>query len=168
MTTLQNAPGFYNPKIQTVQGANSKTFRRVELDTTLTGPELFEFHAKNSPEHPVFVYDDDGQERVIRFPEVWRAIRKGATIVSRDYQRQADYYAKAQEGKSENDPPIMGILATAGGRPLLSCIAPTRSSRPCHRFHLVLHAQDGDYVPRPDRFPHFDAQLCDRGGASGV
>ncbi|KAI0673239.1 acetyl-CoA synthetase-like protein [Trametes maxima] len=114
MSTLQNAPGFYNPKVHTVQGANSKTFARVNLDTTLTIPELFEHHAKNSPEHPVFVYaDDDNQERVLRFPDVYRAIRRGATLSARHYARQADYYAKAQQGKDANEPPVIGILATA-------------------------------------------------------
>ncbi|KAI8996302.1 acetyl-CoA synthetase-like protein [Trametes punicea] len=114
MTTLQNAPGFYNPKVQTVQGANSKTFRPVPLDTSLTIPELFEYHAKHSAEHPVFVYvDDDKQEHVLRYPEVYRAIRKAATISAGHYERMADYYAQAQQGKGENDPPIIGILATA-------------------------------------------------------
>ncbi|KAI0350560.1 acetyl-CoA synthetase-like protein [Trametes cingulata] len=114
MSTLQNAPGFYNPKVQTVQGASSTTFARVGIDSTLTIPELFEHHAKNSPEHPVFVYaDDERREHVVRFPEVYRAIRKAATISAGHYERMADYYANAQQGKSENDPPIIGILATA-------------------------------------------------------
>nr|UXY92114.1 ATP/NADPH-dependent carboxylic acid reductase [Trametes cinnabarina] len=114
MTTLQNAPGFYNPKVHTIQGANSKTFSRVELNTTLTLPELFKHHAENSPEHPVFVYmDDDKKEHIIRFPEVYRGIRKAATIASRHYERMADYYTHSQQGKGKNDPPIIGILATA-------------------------------------------------------
>ncbi|KAJ3017077.1 hypothetical protein NUW54_g665 [Trametes sanguinea] len=122
MTTLQNAPGFYSPKVHTVQGANSKTFSRVGLDTTLTVPELFKYHAENSPEHPVFVYmDDEKNEHIVRFPEVYRGIRKAATIASRHYERMADYYAQAQQGKSENDPPIVGILATAGSPPA-SCL----------------------------------------------
>ncbi|OSD00720.1 acetyl-CoA synthetase-like protein [Trametes coccinea BRFM310] len=114
MTTLQNAPGFYSPKVHTVQGANSKTFSRVGLDTTLTLPELFKYHAENSAEHPVFVYmDEEKNEHIVRFPEVYRGIRKAATIASRHYERMADYYSQAQQGKSENDPPIIGILATA-------------------------------------------------------
>ncbi|KAI0743085.1 acetyl-CoA synthetase-like protein [Daedaleopsis nitida] len=112
--SLKHAPGFYNPAVQTVQGANSKTFKRPDLDTTLTIPELFAYHAIHSPEHPVFVYaDDDQQEHVIRFPEVYRAIRKAATISSAHYNRRADHYAKAQVGKSANDPPVIGILANA-------------------------------------------------------
>ncbi|KAI0712723.1 acetyl-CoA synthetase-like protein [Cerioporus squamosus] len=112
--SLKNAPGFYNPAVQTWQGANSKTFKRPDLDTNLTLPELFAYHAEHSPEHPVFVYaDDDQQEHVIKFPEVYRGIRKAATIASAHYNRLADYYTKAQVGKSPNDPPIIGILATA-------------------------------------------------------
>ncbi|KAI0772397.1 acetyl-CoA synthetase-like protein [Trametes elegans] len=113
-TTLENAPGFFSPKVQTVQAANSKTFTRVPIDSTLTLPELWEFHAKNSAEHPVFVYvDDNKEEHILRYPDVWRGIRKAGTIVAGHYQRQADYYAKAQEGKSELEPPVIGILATA-------------------------------------------------------
>lgn len=113
--SLKGALGFYNPAVQTVQGANSTTFTSPGVDTTLTIPELFEFHAKHSPQHPVFVYADDEQkEHVIRFPEVYRAIRKAATISSAHYNRLSDYYAEAQSGKSENEPPVIGILATAG------------------------------------------------------
>ena len=113
--SLKDAPGFYNPTVQAWQGANSKTFTPPGLDTNLTLPELFEFHAKHSSEHPVFVYaDDDQKEHVINFPEVYRAIRKSATLVTPHYTRLAARYSKSQEGKSENDPPIIGILANAG------------------------------------------------------
>ncbi|KAM5541012.1 hypothetical protein V8D89_005323 [Ganoderma adspersum] len=112
--SLKGALGFYNPAVQTVQGASSTTFTSPGVDTTLTIPELFEFHAKHSAQHPVFVYADDEQkEHVIRFPEVYRGIRKAATISCAHYNRLSDYYAEAQSGKSENEPPVIGILATA-------------------------------------------------------
>ncbi len=131
MSSLATAPNFYNPTVKTVQGANSKTFKRPDFDTKLTIPELFEHHAKNSPEHAVFAYiDDDGDEKVICFPEVYRAIQKSATIASAHYNRLSDYYAKAQEGKSEDDPPAVGILSTTGtrSRPV---------SRPCSAYSPV-------------------------------
>ena len=113
--SLENALSFYDPNVKTMQGASSTTFKNPGLDTTLTIPELFAFHAEHSPEHPVFVYaDDEGQEHTIRFPEVYRAIRKAATLASAHHARQADYYAKAQVGKSPHEPPVVGILATAG------------------------------------------------------
>ena len=113
--SLANAPNFYNPVVKTVQGANSTTFKRPDFNTKLTIPQLFEHHAKNSPDHAVFAYiDDDGQEKVIRFPEVYRAIRKSATLVTPHYTRLADRYAISQEGKSDDDPPVIGILANAG------------------------------------------------------
>ena len=97
----KNALSFYNPTVVTPQGANSKTFMNPGLDTTLTIPELFEFHAKNSSEHPVFVYADDyQQQRFLRYPEVFRGIRKAATLASAHYNRLAGYYAQAQAGKS--------------------------------------------------------------------
>ena len=134
--SLKGAPGFYNPAVQTVQGANSKTFTSPGIDTTLTIPELFEFHAKHSPQHPVFVYaDDDEKEHVIHFPEVYHAIRKAATISSAHYNRLSDYYEQAQVGKSEDEPPVIGILATAGThartRP-----SPHRLCAPYRRSHV--------------------------------
>ncbi|KAI0687627.1 acetyl-CoA synthetase-like protein, partial [Cerioporus squamosus] len=112
--SLQDAPGFYNPTVQAWQGENSKTFTPPGLDTNLTLPGLFEFHSKHSPEHPVFVYADDEQkERVICYPEVYRGIRKTATLMTPHYSRFADRYAKLQEGKSGEEPPVIGILANA-------------------------------------------------------
>ncbi|RPD77318.1 acetyl-CoA synthetase-like protein [Lentinus tigrinus ALCF2SS1-7] len=112
--SLKDAPCYYNPTVQAWQGANSKTFTPPGLDTNLTLPELFEFHAKHSPEHPVFVYADDEQkEHVIRFPEVYRGIRKAATLTTPHYSRLADRYSKMQQGKSDGDTPIIGILANA-------------------------------------------------------
>lgn len=186
--SLTGALRFYNPNVKTIQGANSKTFKNPGLDTTLTIPELFEFHAKNSPEHPVFVYtDDDLQQHTIRFPEVYRAIRKAATIASSHYDRQADYYAKAQVGKSPNEPPVVGILATAGTsaspptpgsfplllNPVANYMTVLRrartqpvSTRPrlgtCSRLDLILHAQGWTHVPRSHALPDLDTKQRDR------
>ena len=176
--SLKNAPGFYNPAVQTYQGANSKTFTPPGLDTNLTIPELFEFHAKHSPEHPVFIYaDDDQNEHVIRFPEVWRAIRKSATLSSAHYSRMAKYYAEAQVGKSEDDPPVIGILATAGMHLISIILWPsvrspvlTQTLPPlrCSRLDLVLHAQSRSHVSRPDALPGLDTQLRDCGRTLGL
>ena len=138
--SLANAPNFYNPAVKTVQGANSTTFKRPDFNTKLTIPQLFEHHAKNSPDHAVFAYiDDDGQEKVIRFPEVYRAIQKSATIASAHYNRLSDYYAKAQEGKSEDDPPVIGILSTTGTRPRLMF-------RPCGAYSPVFVLSIADSI----------------------
>ena len=130
--SLEKALGFYNPVVKTVQGANSKTFTNPGLNTTLTIPQLFEFHAKHSPEHAVFVYaDDDEQQRFIRYPEQYRAIRKAATIVSAHYNRIKGYYDSAQAGKSPNEPPVVGILATAGTSSFFQPELALGSSRVC-------------------------------------
>ncbi|KAI0633130.1 acetyl-CoA synthetase-like protein [Trametes polyzona] len=113
MVALEHAPSFYNPTVQTLQGANSKTFTPVGLDTTLTLPQLFEYHAKHSPKHPVYVYaDEQKSEHVLRFPDVYRGIRRAATISAGHYKRLSDYYAQVQKDKSANEPPVVGILAT--------------------------------------------------------
>ena len=51
---------------------------------------------------------------MLYYPEVYRGIQKAATIAHAHYARRAAQYAKEQEGKSENDPPIIGILSTTG------------------------------------------------------
>ncbi|KAI9058660.1 acetyl-CoA synthetase-like protein [Trametes sanguinea] len=113
MTTLENALRYYNPKLKTIQGANSKTFSRVPLDTPLTIPQLFEYHANHSPAHPVFVYaDEDDQEHALCFPQVYRAIQKAATISAGHFERMGQHYAKPQHNNDDN-PPVIGILATA-------------------------------------------------------
>ena len=115
--SLKNALSFYDPTVKTVQGANSTTFRNPGLNTNLTIPELFAFHAERSPEHPVFVYaDDEGKEQTICFPAVYRAIRKAATLASAHHARQAE------------QTPVVGILATAGTFPRSSSPACARAN----------------------------------------
>ncbi|EMD37732.1 hypothetical protein CERSUDRAFT_94732 [Gelatoporia subvermispora B] len=78
--------------LPTPQGSNSRTWTRPPLDDSLTFPELFEFHAKHSPEHPVRTYSDEKKNiHPICYPEAFRAIRKAAKIES----------------------PVLGILAAA-------------------------------------------------------
>ncbi|OBZ74288.1 L-aminoadipate-semialdehyde dehydrogenase large subunit [Grifola frondosa] len=94
-------------KFRTMQGASSATFRRPPLDSSLTVPELFAYHATNSPNHPVFVYaDDQKQMHKIYYPEVYKAIRKAAKITS-------NHYLPSSNSNGNNDPPTIGILAVA-------------------------------------------------------
>ncbi|KAF9025156.1 NRPS-like enzyme [Hymenopellis radicata] len=56
------------------QGLTSKTFRPPPLDGSLTLPSLPEFHAKNSPDHPVFRYESPNDGSVFVAIQVARQI----------------------------------------------------------------------------------------------
>ena len=115
--SLRGALGFYDARVRTPQGSTSKTFKAPAIDTTLTIPELFQYHAENSPEHPVFVYVDDGkQEHYICFPEVYHAIRKAATLSSSHLRALTDAFEAAYAEDADPDYPVVGILANTGTR----------------------------------------------------
>ncbi|TFY77866.1 hypothetical protein EWM64_g6143 [Hericium alpestre] len=97
--------------LRTRQGMNSSTWQAPPLDGSLTLPEIFEYHSRHSPEHPLFVYPNDLQEpQYILYPEVYRGMRKAAKLVSTHYQHVQQKY----DPDGGDDAPIVGILATAG------------------------------------------------------
>ena len=112
--SLKNALSFYDPTVKTVQGANSTTFKNPGLDTNLTIPELFKFHSENSSEHAVFVYADDNKElHHLRYPEVYRAIRKAGTF-SFPHVKSLVEAAEAKPSDKDCTLPVVGILAVSG------------------------------------------------------
>ena len=54
-----SSPSLKIPEVTSLQGVNSTTWTRPELLGPLTIPELYEFHAEKSPNHPVIVFDDE-------------------------------------------------------------------------------------------------------------
>ncbi|KAF9025149.1 acetyl-CoA synthetase-like protein [Hymenopellis radicata] len=67
----------------TPQGSTSKTFRAPPLDGTLALHALPEFHAKNSPDHPVFRYEDpsNGGIKTLHWSHISLAIRAAREIL---------------------------------------------------------------------------------------
>jgi len=111
------------PHIPTPQGHKSPTFKPPPLDGSYTLPELYGYHAENSPDHPVFVFPDGkGQTRTVCYPEAWRMICRTAMIVQGYYKRSEDKYA-AQEGlRPVAQAPTIGVLASAGLYSFLSTL----------------------------------------------
>lgn len=62
LSTTSPLPDFPILPIPTPHGQNTPTFHPPPLDGSLSIPEIFEFHAEHSPEHPVFIYDDGRKE----------------------------------------------------------------------------------------------------------
>lgn len=119
----------------TPQGYNSPTFHPPPVDGTLCLPELFEYHATHSREHPLFVYAD-GTSQVIdshndqvgtetkplKYPQAWRMIQRAARIVKGHYTRLEEMYTRQIREPGVNSvqqkvPPTIGILANAGEMP---------------------------------------------------
>ncbi|KAJ7608939.1 hypothetical protein DFH06DRAFT_1376853, partial [Mycena polygramma] len=67
----------------------ASTFHPAPLDLSLSVPELYEYHAEHSPNHPVFVYSDIGAESPtsISYSEAWKHIQSVARIVSAHVSR---------------------------------------------------------------------------------
>ncbi|KAJ7127122.1 acetyl-CoA synthetase-like protein [Mycena epipterygia] len=91
---------------------NSPTFRLPPLDGTLTVPELLDWNAEHSPEHPYFVYANNDNETVsVTHGQMWHAIRSAAATVRGHVQLLQSRY-DAQERPADRGPTI-GILASA-------------------------------------------------------
>ncbi|KAJ7276812.1 acetyl-CoA synthetase-like protein [Mycena rebaudengoi] len=80
----------------TPQGVNSLTFHAAPFDHNLSIPELYEYHALNSPNHPVFMYSDleTGTSKFITYSEAWQGIRQAADMVSQHISKPMQPEAK--------------------------------------------------------------------------
>ncbi len=95
--------------LTTPQGTKSETFQPAPFDHGLSVPGLYQYHAKNSPKHPVFTYSDpDTQARNdISYRKAWEIISTTATIVF-------DHCDKRPVTESTNTRPVIGVLALSG------------------------------------------------------
>ncbi|KAI8989661.1 acetyl-CoA synthetase-like protein [Trametes punicea] len=90
------------------QGVNSPTWTPPPFNGPLTVPELYAFHAQKSPEHPVWIFDDEhGEVQTLRFKDVFPSVRKAASIVSRHVSP-----TKTATAEGTKDP-VVGVLAVA-------------------------------------------------------
>ncbi|KZV70689.1 acetyl-CoA synthetase-like protein [Peniophora sp. CONT] len=89
----------------TLQGVNSPTFHAPPLDRGLSVPDLYEYNAKHSPNHPVFCYanPETGVVRDITYSEAWGYICTTAQIVRTRYADTKEHSAGAR--------PVIAILA---------------------------------------------------------
>ncbi|KIJ41469.1 hypothetical protein M422DRAFT_229549 [Sphaerobolus stellatus SS14] len=90
------------PPLPQTQCLSSKTFKRPPLDGSLTIPELYEWVAKNSPEHPLFVYPaESGEVKTIYWKDTIRAIHRCARMVKE----------KVSPIHAPGEAPVIAILA---------------------------------------------------------
>lgn len=94
----------------TPQGVDHPTFNPPPYNHGLSVPGLYEYQAKNSPDHPVFKYalhPSDKAAHHVTFSEAWDKIGAVAEVVAR---RVSKPYEKSSDAKR----PIVGILAISG------------------------------------------------------
>jgi acyl-CoA synthetase (AMP-forming)/AMP-acid ligase II len=62
----------------------ASTFHPAPVELELCVPELYEYHALNSPSHPIFTYSDtaSGTSTSISYFEAWKNIQGVASTVS--------------------------------------------------------------------------------------
>ncbi|OSC97571.1 acetyl-CoA synthetase-like protein [Trametes coccinea BRFM310] len=93
----------------TPQGVNSTTFKAPSLDHGLSLAGLYEYHAKNSPNHAAWAYAEPDTRvlRDITYAEAWDKIKRVATTVSRNMAslpaQQSQEFGKKR--------PVIGVLA---------------------------------------------------------
>ena len=133
------------PPIPRTQALSSKTFSPPPLDGSLTIPELYDWHYKHSPEHPLFVYlDDHGNLVTITWKEAAQATHRTASLI-----------CNIVAGEPPVDTPhrVFAIVASNGMLPPISII-PVLTA-PLDRLHQVLHPRCLDIPGWPCRVSHF-------------
>lgn len=96
------------PPLPRVHALSSTTFESPPIEnTSLTLPELFEWHLEHSPNHRLFVFlTSDGTIRTITWAQEVRAMYRGAGII---HSRLA-----VITSESSAEPPVVAIIAPSG------------------------------------------------------
>ncbi|KAK0492011.1 NRPS-like enzyme [Armillaria luteobubalina] len=89
---------------------SSSTFTRPPLDGSLTYPEIFDYNAQHSPDHPVFQFYDQDHIQKITWSEVTRAIHAAGRIVLENIP-------------TTDSTPVVGVLANTNGITFLTVVA---------------------------------------------
>lgn len=98
------------PSLPPTQAQSSPTFRLPPLDGSLTIFEIYDWHMRNTPNHPLFLYRDiDGLNKSILWPDAVKAIHRAAK-----HFRLALGYTVDSPPASGPETPIVAILAAAG------------------------------------------------------
>jgi hypothetical protein len=104
------------------------TFTQPALDGSLCISEIYEWHAKYSPNHPVFQYlDDDGTVATINFVDTVKAMHRGGWLLRT---------AVGQQTPAQERRPVIAMIALSGIC-LTDIIRPNRSFS--HRIQRPFH-----------------------------
>ncbi|KAJ7210990.1 hypothetical protein C8J57DRAFT_1400321 [Mycena rebaudengoi] len=96
----------------TLHGLSSSTFKPPPLDGSLLLPDVFDYHSRHSPNHPLFVYVGDvGVSTAITWSQAVDAFRRAAHV------------SQAQVEVDGPEAPVVAILAATNQITYLSAIA---------------------------------------------
>ena len=96
------------------QGLSSATFTQPPLDGSLSIPALYEWLANHSAHHPLFIFEGVlGSQRTILRNEAQQGIERAAKRI----RQEVGYNVNSH---SEEDPPVIAVLASAGTCPVLT------------------------------------------------
>ncbi|KAG7441935.1 acetyl-CoA synthetase-like protein [Guyanagaster necrorhizus] len=88
----------------------SSTFTRPPFDGSLTYPEIFDYNAQHSPDHPVFQFYDQDHIQQITWREVTKAIHAAGRVV-------LDHVVRT------DSVPVVGVLANADSITFLTVVS---------------------------------------------
>ncbi|TFK19455.1 acetyl-CoA synthetase-like protein [Coprinopsis marcescibilis] len=103
MSTISAEDRIPVERVPKTQALVSKTFTSPPLDGSLHPAELYKWNSDNNSDHPLFLFDDDGEVTTIRWPETVEAINCGVKRVRKIMNWSVGLYK----------PPIIGILAAS-------------------------------------------------------
>lgn len=111
MATCSSNPDDYIslpiPPVPKTQGLDSTTFKVPPLDGSLMLPEIYDWHLKNSPEHPLFEYADENGVTTLTWAQVVRGVHRAGAYVRLNV-------AKSSGAQPLDDKPVVSILAYTG------------------------------------------------------
>lgn len=97
----------YSPLPPRTQALTSETFNIPPLDGSLTVAQMLDWQAEHSPSHAMYEYvEDDGTVSKLKFPEVQRAVHRGAKLV-----KEVLSIGNVMQGKKRT---LVAIVANAG------------------------------------------------------
>ncbi|EIN05387.1 acetyl-CoA synthetase-like protein [Punctularia strigosozonata HHB-11173 SS5] len=95
------------PNLKPIHGSASKTFSVPPLDGSLTIPEIYDWHAEHSPDHPLFTYNTSATDKVvITFKQGVHAIHRAGGFLS-------DRLVQLRIHPSDVDGPVIAIFAAS-------------------------------------------------------
>ena len=137
----------------TPQGSNSATFTPPPVDGSLYLAEVYDFLGEHSPNHPVFVYDENGSLHTITWSTLARAIHTAARLVE----------GHIRPGDRNKNSTVVAVLSTSGASHLHFPRLNTFTNKPCFvRFHHQLCIGRWNYARRIPGFPHIHTKFSRR------
>ncbi len=96
-------------QLHTSEKSTSFSLPEGYLDLNVPLPATWDHHAKNSPDHPLFIYENELRDiRTVTWRQANRATHRAARLVQSFSQRCG------QSIQDPMNPPVIGILAIKG------------------------------------------------------